>query len=365
MKPAMYLDAPGVKSLLHAVVDSSPLPLLLLDGDLGVAAASATFCAKFGIDPMSIHGKNFASLGSGEWGSAQLNALLVATASGFACAATYEIGIEQPGQGRRSLVLSAQKLDYDEPGSVRMMVSVNDVTDARASDRLRDALVAENGILLQELQHRVANSLQIVASVLMQSARRVQSDEARVHLADACTRVLSIAALQRQLTAPRLGDVALGPYLKALCETIGASMIHRPDRLSLEVRIDASITTAERSISLGLIVTELVINALKHAFPDEDRPGKIFVDYHSHGAAWAVSVADDGIGLSAERSMTTGGLGTSIVSALSHQLGALVRTDRVDPGTIVWIIGNRSGETGWPGAVANDVLNLRDADSQH
>src|SRR3546814_18014176 len=74
-------------------------------------------------------------------------------------------------------------------------------------------------ILLQELQHRVANSLQIIASVLMQSARRVQSEEARGHLHDAHNRVMSIATLQQQLAASRLGDVELRGYFTQLCES--------------------------------------------------------------------------------------------------------------------------------------------------
>ncbi|MGO7668364.1 histidine kinase dimerization/phosphoacceptor domain -containing protein, partial [Rhizobium ruizarguesonis] len=77
--------------------------------------------------------------------------------------------------------------------------AITDVTDARAEARLKDDLVRDNAILLQEVQHRVANILQIIASVLMQSARRVHSEEARGHLHNAHHLVMSIAALQRQL----------------------------------------------------------------------------------------------------------------------------------------------------------------------
>src|SRR3546814_3604496 len=118
-------------------------------------------------------------------------------------------------------------------------------------------------ILLQELQHRVANSLQIIASVLMQSARRVQSEEARGHLHDAHNRVMSIATLQQQLAASRLGDVELRGYFTQLCESLGALMIHDHDQLSIAVTADSSSVNADISVILGLIVTELVINALR------------------------------------------------------------------------------------------------------
>ena len=160
-------------------------------------------------------------------------------------------------------------------------------------------MLNEKAILLQELQHRVANSLQIIASVLLQSARKVQSEETRSHLHDAHKRVMSVAALQQQLSASSVSDVQLRPYFTTLCNSIGASMIRDHNQLSLEVSVDDSKTTADISVSLGLIVTELVINALKHAFP-EDRNGKIKVDYHSHGPNWTLSVTDNGVGMPAD-----------------------------------------------------------------
>ena len=73
-------------------------------------------------------------------------------------------------------------------------------------------------------------------------------------------------------------------------------MIPDPNVLSIEVTVDDSVVDANKSVSLGLIVTELVINALKHAFPGHAR-GKIVVDYRSDGPDWSLSVKDDGIGM--------------------------------------------------------------------
>lgn len=85
-------------------------------------------------------------------------------------------------------------------------MAVTDVTDERAAARLKDDLIREKAILLQEVQHQVANSLQIIASVLMQSARLGQSEEARGHLRNAHNRVMSIAALHRQWRNRRTPD---------------------------------------------------------------------------------------------------------------------------------------------------------------
>jgi two-component system, sensor histidine kinase PdtaS len=330
--------AEATRSLTLAIIESSDAPLLLLDGDFKIIAASASFCKAFKIDPVGIEHSKVTELGNGEWDVPQLTSLLAATASGFAEIEAYEIDLKRPGQKPRRLVLNAHKLDYgDDDASVRIMLAIVDVTDARLAEKLKDDLLREKAILMQELQHRVANSLQIVASVLMQSARRVQSEEARGHLTDAHSRVMSIATLQQQLMASRIGDVELGPYLTALCQSIGASMIHDRNRITLNVTTDESKTSADVSVSLGLIVTELVINALKHAFPGRTQKGAIAVDYHADGQAWTLSVSDDGIGIPAEPAAPATGLGTSIVAALARQLDATVDVSDNNPGTSVRI----------------------------
>lgn len=323
-------------NLALAVIASSTAPLLLLNGDLTLVAASKSFCRVFGIDPANVVGKTLRDLGGGEWNVPQLNSLLKATASGQAEVDGYEIDLRRPDHADRRLVLSAQKLAYGSEESVRLLLSVLDVTEARIAERLKDDLLKEKAVLLQELQHRVANSLQIIASVLMQSARKVQSEEARSHLHDAHQRVMSVASLQHQLAASVTGNVELRPYFSALCESIGASMIRDHNRLSLDVDIDDSVTSADVSVSLGLIATELVINALKHAFPD-DRDGKIKVDYRSHGPNWTLSVIDNGVGMPKEIADAKPGLGTSIVQALSAQLHGVIKIGDANPGTAVSI----------------------------
>ncbi|MBA2587907.1 MAG: PAS domain-containing protein [Alphaproteobacteria bacterium] len=323
-------------NLALAVVASSVAPLLLLDKDLMVVAASTSFCRNFQIAPEKAQGCQLAELGGGEWLVPQLSSLLKATAAGFAEVEAYEMDLVRKDREDRHLVLNAKKLDYAGSEDIRLVLSVVDVTDARLAEKLHTGLLKEKGVLLQELHHRVANSLQIIASVLLQSARKVQSEETRLHLHDAHHRVMSVAALQQQLAASKLGDVELKPYLKALCESIGASMIRDHEQLTLSVTADDSLTTADTSVSMGLIVTELVINALKHAFPD-NRKGAIIVDYHSRGPNWNLSVIDDGVGMPADQGSTKAGLGSSIVQALAMQLGGKVIVTPCNPGTNVSI----------------------------
>jgi PAS domain-containing protein len=168
-----------------AIIATSTAPLLFLDGDLRVIAASGSFCQAFEIDPKSVPQILLAELGKGEWNVPQLQSLLKATAGGFAEVDAYEMELIRDSRATRQLVLNAHKLEYGDAVHVRLLLAVLDITDARNAEKFKDDLLREKAILLQEVQHRVANSLQIIASILMQSARRMQSDEARGHLHDA------------------------------------------------------------------------------------------------------------------------------------------------------------------------------------
>jgi two-component system, sensor histidine kinase PdtaS len=332
-------------NLTLAVIASSNAPLLLLDGGLAVLAASASFCRAFEINPGEVTGRQLSELGAGEWDVPQLQSLLKATASGHAKIEAYEMDLKRQGRDGHRLVLNAQKLDYDNEDQTRLILTVSDVTEARFAEKLKDDLIRKNATLLQELQHRVANSLQIIASVLLQSARRVQSDETRSHLHAAHQRVMSVAALQRQLAISSQDDVHMRPYLTELCQTIGASMIRDHGILKLEAECDDSIVRADISLSLGLVVTELVINSLKHGFPN-DRGGKINVVYRSNDTDWTLSVADNGIGMPTHTDNARPGLGTSIVKAFATQLHARIEFEDADPGTIISLIHTEAAAKG-------------------
>lgn len=321
--------------LALAIVASSSAPMLLLDADLLIVAASDSFCTAFHLDPEMVVGRSIATLGAGEWNLPQVGSLLRATVSGDAAIEAYEIDLRLNKAFRR-LVLSAKRLDVPAGDTLFVLLSIADVTDARLVEKVKEDLVREKAVLLQELQHRVANSLQIIASVLMQSARRVQSDETRGYLRDAHHRIMSVASMQRQLAVTRQGSVDLRPYFTELCASIGASMIRDHTKVTLDVEIDDSAVPAEDSVSLGLIVTELVINALKHAFPD-GRDGRIVVRYAADGSDWELTVTDDGVGMSIDQRAPKAGLGTSIVGALAEQLGGQLAMASNAKGTKVTI----------------------------
>jgi two-component sensor histidine kinase len=320
-------------SLTLAVVTSANSPLLLLDGSLNVVGVSASFRRAFETEAPTK--RSVFSLGSGEWDVPQLRSFLQSAAAGrFAPDTQFEL--VRDGCETRQLMVHAEKLEYLDLNEVRLLMAVTDITEAKAADKRAEELRQRNAMLVQEARHRVANSLQLIASVLMQHARRTQSEETRTQLNSAHQRVMSVAALERHLAGSGEDRVMVRPYLVKLCDAIAASMIADGERVSLEVVGDDSAVEANVSVSLGLITTELVINAVKYAFP-EGQKGKIVVRYQTEGNGWALIVQDDGVGLPPEVA-TVSGLGTSIIQALAMQLQALVIIDRAAAGTSVSII---------------------------
>ena len=128
------------------------------------------------------------------------------------------------------------------------------------------------------------------------------------------------------------------PYLSKLCEALAHSMIGEEQSISLKLLGEGGSATCRDSESLGLIVTELVINALKHAFSAEKKAGRITVSYEVSGTDWKLSVADNGIGKpDGVFAQPKSGLGTGIVKALAKQLDSQVETLSGPKGTTVSI----------------------------
>jgi hypothetical protein len=148
MNRAIHPDV--ARSLALAILASSAAPALLLDGDLAVVAGSTSFYRAFKLEPANVAGRALFKLGAGEWDVPQLRSLLGATLAGHARIEAYEMDLRGDAAPRR-LILNAQKLDYGDTEQVRLLLTISDVTEARISEKLKDDLLREKAILLQEL----------------------------------------------------------------------------------------------------------------------------------------------------------------------------------------------------------------------
>jgi two-component sensor histidine kinase len=332
-----FTDIEDAFALAQAIVDTVREPLLVFDKDLRVIAASRSYYSVFKVGPQNTQGRLLYELGDGQWDIPKLRVLLERIIPEQGVMEDYEVEHEFPGVGRRTMCLNARQVFYAGGADTTILLGIEDVTGRRALEREKEELLRQKDILLEEIRHRVANSLQIIASIILMKARTVQSEETRLHLQDAHSRVMSIAAVQEHLHASTAsGPVDMTPYLSKLCETLATSMIGDIRPIALTVCGDGGHATSRQAECLGLIVTELVMNALKHAFPHDQSDARITVAYDAAGTDWRLSVGDNGIGKPEGLfAQAKSGLGTSIVKALAQQLDARVETLATPTGTNV------------------------------
>ncbi|MBI2262464.1 MAG: ATP-binding protein [Caulobacterales bacterium] len=330
----MNQPIPGIddaQTLAQAIVNTIHEPLLVLDAGLRVLAASRAFYEIFRVDPEHTMGCLLYDLGDGQWNIPALRLLLETIIPEKTAMDRFEVDHDFPGVGRRTMLLNARKVIYETSPNTTILLAFTDITVRRAIEREKaellettEELLRQKQMLLEEMQHRVANSLQIIASILLIKARAVTSEETRHHLKDAHQRVLSVAEVQSQLHASGgVDQIEVGPYLSKLCASLSASMIGDSHPIVLKVAADHGRIGSDKAVSMGLIVTELVINAIKYAFPEPRADARVLVGFESAGTGWILTISDNGVG-AAETAvpLAHGGLGTAIVEALVKQLDA-------------------------------------------
>jgi two-component sensor histidine kinase len=216
------------------------------------------------------------------------------------------------------------------------------LAEVHASRDRYAALAAEREVLLREVNHRVGNSLQIIASLLHLQANSSTEEDVKAALTNAVGRVAAVAQVHRRLyTSHDLKSVLLNQYLDALLEDLRRSAEgNRMSRLTLKaepIEIDP-----DRAVAIGIIVNELVMNAVKYAYPEG--PGPIHVDLHAEDEDLLLSIADDGVGLNVKIDPRSTGMGQRIVTAMASKLGASVERDPAHPGTRIVLRFRRKPE---------------------
>jgi two-component sensor histidine kinase len=205
--------------------------------------------------------------------------------------------------------------------------------EVRAARDRYAALAAEREMLLREVNHRVGNSLQIIASLLHLQASSTDDEGVKAALTNAMGRVAAVAQVHRRLyTSHDLKGVMLDQYLQALLEDLRRSA--EGEKLTqLTLQADPIEIDPDRAVAVGIIVNELVINAVKYAYPDSS--GSIHVELACRGDEIQLSVSDQGIGLSDSPAPGSTGMGRRIVEAMATKLGATIRLDKDHSGARV------------------------------
>lgn len=209
-----------------------------------------------------------------------------------------------------------------------------DLISAREAE-LRDSL-EQKEVLVREIHHRVKNNLQLVMSLLNLHARRIRDPRAEVAFAEARSRINALATLHRRLyESESLQEIDLKWFLEDLCAELRRGGLSRGRTVELAVDSPNEVIGSETAVPLGLLVTEAITNAYKHAF-NERAGGHILVEARRESpTSLVLSVRDDGTGLEAGSVASDGnGLGRSLIEAFVRQLRGELEI-RSDEGTLV------------------------------
>jgi chemotaxis protein methyltransferase CheR len=323
------------QTLALAIVDTLPEPFVVLDNELRVVAASRCFYEFFKVDSAHIRDQPFFELADGQWDIPGLRLLVETIIPERTSMDGFEVEHDFIHLGHRTLLLNARLVRYRDRSSPTILLAFKDITARRAIEREKqellehtERLLALQQTLLREMEHRIANSLQIIASILLLKADAVASEETRDELQDAHKRVMSVAAVQGHLHAvDGIEQIDIAAYLTKLSGGLAASMIGPHHAISIEVAADEGTLPSSSAVSMGLIVTELVINAIKYAFPTARAGARILVRFEFDGSSWKLTVSDNGAGRGTAVPSAAGGLGTAIVAALAKQLHAQLQED--------------------------------------
>ncbi len=221
------------------------------------------------------------------------------------------------------------------PAEIKQLGDTLAETAARLDTRQNElkAALEQKELLLREIHHRVKNNLQTVTSLLNLYSRGLQNEPARQSLQEVRIRVQALALVHRHLYEnPEHQSVNAKALLGELCQLIQVSSGVSRTRVSLSVDVASVDVGIEHAVPLALLVTELVTNSLKHAFPD-NRSGKVTVGLSVADGVAEVAVSDDGIGLPSPSedgpdifSAQPTTLGFSLVRGFATQLGAEIKT---------------------------------------
>jgi PAS domain S-box-containing protein len=204
---------------------------------------------------------------------------------------------------------------------------ISDVTDRRRREEALQAALQARDVLMHEADHRIKNSLQLVVSLLRLQLARVPDPDARHALAQAISRVDAVANAHLSLqSSPDLRHIEIDTLLQELCLRVGSL------NPALTVTCDATShlsLDAEQAIPLGLLASEFLTNALRHAYaPGES--GRVELTARAADGALTIAVSDGGVGLPPGGARS--GLGTTVIATLARQIGAAVTRESTPGG---------------------------------
>lgn len=232
-------------------------------------------------------------------------------------------------QGRQWFELSSSRKPGAHGCEATYVVLARDITARKQAEDATERALAEKEVLLRELQHRVKNNLQLISSLLQLQGDKLEDSAARALFEESRARVQTIARCHDLLSqSADLSQVDFSVYLRTVAEELVGSHTRAGPPLAISVKAPEALIDIQVALPCGLIVNELLTNILKYAFPD-GRQGSIRVVLdRCDKRHWALSVADDGIGLpEALVPHVAQSLGFKLIHILATQIGGRIQVD--------------------------------------
>jgi two-component sensor histidine kinase len=211
----------------------------------------------------------------------------------------------------------------DETGRIYRLAGVSDdITERKQALEQIKASLYEKDVLLKEIHHRVKNNLQVITSLLQLQSKYITDERARSIFQDSQNRIKSMALIHETLYQSNdLSRINSAEYVRKIIAHVQRSYRVNPEAVRIVARVDEVSLSIDKAVPCGLIINELLSNALKHAFPQE-RTGEVRVEFCAEGDACRVRVSDDGVGIPAGMEIEkTNSLGLKLVRTLTGQLG--------------------------------------------
>ena len=316
---------------LNTVLELLSSPVIILDSSYKVVKSNSAFTQVFKMAPEETIGRSIYELGGGVWDIPPMRIRLekaFAEDKGFF---DFELQREFPRVGEKTLLDHARLVAEPGKEGKYVFLAVDDVTERTRAERATEASIGDKAdVFLGEIHHRVKNNLQIISSLLNLQAGYVKDQDALRMFRESQDRVRSMAMIHEKLYQSKaLTRIDFADYTKTLVRDLFASNPEKSRNVSFSVEAEDAWFDIGIAVPCGLIINELVSNALTHAFPADGskkaaaEPGKVRVSIRaSEDDEVTIVVSDTGAGL--PKSVDVGRaetLGLRIVRSLTDQLG--------------------------------------------
>lgn len=215
----------------------------------------------------------------------------------------------------------------DETGRIYRLAGVSDdITERKAALEQIKASLHEKEVLLKEIHHRVKNNFQVITSLLQLQSKHITDERARTIFHDSQNRIKSMALIHETLYQSNdLSRISAAEYAHKLIAHVQRSYRVNPEAVRISSDVDEVFLSIDKAVPCGLIINELLSNALKHAFP-QGRKGEARVELRTVDGHCRLSVSDDGVGIPAGMEIEkTNSLGLKLVRTLTGQLNGELR----------------------------------------